>query len=159
TPLLVVVCLAGLTNLPLKLWAEQVQYPDVWPMWSHTAERLIRIVVGLDILILTILLGLSGGPDNPFAIFYFANLTLAAVFFPRSSPWVMTGLAVACYGSLFLWSVKVPELQVGADPGSLRLQGMFAAFVTAAPVIVYFTSRVTRALAQRELELAESQQK
>lgn len=158
-PMVVVICFAGLTNLPLQFWAERVQSPDDWPQWASTAEKLIRVVVGADILILTMLLGLSGGPDNPFAIFYFANLTLAAVFFPRSSPWVMTGLAVLCYGSLFLWSVHVPELEVGANPGSLRLPGMFAAFVTAAPVIVYFTSRVTRALAKRELDLIEARQK
>jgi two-component system, sensor histidine kinase RegB len=157
-PMLAVVCFAGLTNLPLQWWSERVQGPEVWPGWAATAEKLIRVVVAADILILTVLLGLSGGPDNPFAIFYFANLTLGAVFFPRSSAWVMTGLAVICYGLLFLWSVKVPELDPRGD-GSLRLPGMFAAFITAAPVIVYFTSRVTRALAKRELDLSEARQK
>jgi len=158
-PLLVVVCFAGLSNLPLQAWAEYVQPPERWPQAARTAERLIRVVVAADIIILTLLLGLSGGPNNPFAIFYFANLTLGAVFFPRSSAWVMTGLAVICYGLLFVWSVDVPELRVEGGARSFRLWGMFAAFVTAAPVLVYFTSRVTRALTQRELDLSESRQK
>ena len=89
-PMLLVICFAGLTNLPLSLWSDWVHHPDVWPNWASTAEKLIRVVVAADILILTVLLGLSGGPNNPFAIFYFANLTLGAVFFPRSSGWATT---------------------------------------------------------------------
>jgi two-component system sensor histidine kinase RegB len=158
-PLVVVVCLAGLSNLPLQWWSEHVQRPDRWPQSARLAERLIRVVVASDILILTVLLGLSGGPNNPFAIFYFANLTLGAVFFPRTSAWTMTGLAVVCYGVLFLRSAPVPELSEHGVDGRYRLPGMFAAFITAAPVIVYFTSRVTRALAQRELDLAEARHK
>src|SRR4051794_32650046 len=122
-PLVVVVLFAGLSNLPLQWWAEHVQQPEVWPSYARTAERLIRTVVAADIIILTLLLGLSGGADNPFAIFYFANLTLGAVFFPRRSAWVMTGLAVLCYALLFRWSIDVPELDPKRGTGSLRLPG------------------------------------
>ena len=158
-PLLAVVCFAGASNLPLHLWADRIRRPDVWPMWAATAEKLIGGVVAADVLILTILLALSGGPNNPFAIFYFANLTLGAVFFPGTTAWALTGFTVVCYGFLFLWSVEVPELGGPTNGGSLRFPGMLAAFATGAPVVVYFTSRVTRALAQRDEELGVSRQK
>lgn len=158
-PMLLVVMFAGLSNLPLQLWADRIRRPDVWPLWADTAERLIVVVVGADVLILTILLALSGGPDNPFAIFYFANLTLGAVFFAGKTVWALTAFTIVCYSTLFVWSVQVPELAGALTGGKFRLPGMLAAFATGAPVVVYFTSRVTRALAQRDAELGESRQK
>ena len=79
--------------------------------------------------------------------------------FPGPTVWALTAFTILCYGSLFMWSVEVPELGSASNGGSLRLPGMLAAFATGAPVVVYFTSRVTRALAQRDEELGESRQK
>ena len=54
----------------------------------------------VDAVALTILLVLSGGPANPFTIFYFLPITLATQVSPRWT-WALAAMCLAGFASLF----------------------------------------------------------
>jgi two-component system sensor histidine kinase RegB len=114
-------------------------------------------VFGLDIVLLTATLQLTGGPANPLSVLYLVPVTVAAVSLGRGWTWLLTALSIAGFGALFVWSLPLPSFgaaHVHAGPMSDHLLGMWLAFVAAALVIAYFVERATRALAERERELA-----
>jgi len=158
-PLCVIVAFTALTNLVLSGWL--TGHLGRQPI--EKSRRLIHVFVAvmtLDLLSLTALLYFTGGPTNPFAIFYFVNLALAAVILPSRWGWTLTVIAIACLAGLFL--VHQPLLNVDSSisgiPVTLRQMGLFVALVTCAVVVVYFITRVTRELRQRERELRIAEQ-
>ncbi|MEZ6189510.1 MAG: sensor histidine kinase, partial [Planctomycetota bacterium] len=100
-----VIAVTVITNLALT-WA--VRHPRPW-------GGLVPGVLCLDILLLTALLYLSGGPKNPFSFLYVVHVAMAAV--NLSLPWtsLMVGLSAACYGLLFTAHVplKVSQEEIG----------------------------------------------
>lgn len=108
---------------------------------------------------------------------------LAAAVLRGRWSWLLTTLAVACFASLFVTHIPVPELahdaahasappaehdHFHADRGNgaprvssmrLHLRGMLLAFAGAAAFVAYFVGRVRRELDQREVELAEEQRR
>jgi two-component system sensor histidine kinase RegB len=155
-----ILAVEGLSNLTLAWWFWKVRRADAWIRWAPFADRLLAFVMAADIFFLTLLLYETGGPTNPFHLFYLANLTLGAVILRARGAWVLTAMACICYASLFLWHVPLAELSAGqpSDIFTLRNRGALTAFTTAAVVIVYFTARVTTALARREADLTRAQQ-
>ncbi len=164
--LLAVVGVAAATNLMLMAW-HRFRPGDLAAAESpHPGRFLLSGVMLLDLLLLTALLFLTGGPYNPFSVFYFVNLSLAALIVPGRWAWMLTLAAVLCYGTLFLDYVPLPELGTVPRPVdgvdelpllSVRDKGLLVAFATCASVVVYFMTRVTAALARRERELREAQ--
>ncbi len=130
--------------------------------------RLLPALMALDVMVLTVLLFLTGGPANPFTILYLVYVALAAVILPARVTWIIGALAIAGFGSLFLESTWMQGAHGGhaahaghgahatsaGDTMYLHLVGMWIAFAVAACFIGYFLSRVTRALAEREAQLA-----
>jgi len=122
------------------------------------SEAALALTMALDIAILTALLFFSGGPSNPFSFLYLVHIALAAVVLRSAWTWILVALALACSAGLFYGPVWL-RLEVAAPGGHLEtmhlhLQGMWFAFAVAAGFIVYFVTRVQRALAQREADLA-----
>lgn len=169
--LLIVVGIAAVTNLLLMAWyrLRPEDLVETGPSESaprHTGRVLLAGVMLLDLLLLTALLYLSGGPYNPFSVFYFVNLSLAALIVPGRWAWLLTATAVICYAALFFNHVTLPELgRVSQVPDGIdelpfltvRDKGLLVAFATCASVVVYFMTRVTAALARRERELRQAQ--
>ena len=90
---------------------------------------------------------------------YLVNVALATVLLPPGWAWAVLGASLAGFGSLFaLDLLKQTGLRLSEldhqELMRLHLQGMWVALATAAVFIVYVVNRVTRALRQRELELA-----
>ncbi|CAN0364694.1 unnamed protein product, partial [Ectocarpus sp. 4 AP-2014] len=122
----------------------------------------------LDLLVLTAMLGLTGGPTNPFVVFYFVNLALSGVVLPASWAWVLSGLAILGFAML---SIAHQPVEVLRDPERLislatlrasgddsippAMVGAWVAFAASAVVIVNFTTRLTGEL--RESERARRQ--
>jgi two-component system sensor histidine kinase RegB len=135
--------------------------------WFRPAEATAPLtatlggVMVLDLLNLTALLYFTGGPANPFSLFYLVNLGLAAILLPARWAWLMNALAVGCIAWLFYGHVPVAGLASGQAtfqmPGMSELtiaeQGLFVAFVACSSVVVYFTTRLTSELRRRETEL------
>lgn len=110
--------------------------------------------LAFDMVMLTLLLLLSGGPHNPFSFLYLVYVALAAVALPSRATWAL--VALAALGSALLFVLPSFPLHIhGGGEGlfNLHLQGMWVAFTVAATFIVYFVMRIRRALAAREAEL------
>ena len=120
----------------------------------------------MDMLSLTTLLYVTGGPTNPFCLFFFVNVSLSAVLLDRNWAWCLNLLSIICFSGLLFQYMPIPLLDRGflLDPvlqrGSTSLVqvGLIAAFATCSSVIVYFMTRVTGELRQQELDLRLAQQ-
>lgn len=141
-------------------------------------DRTIGGLLALDLILLTALLYLTGGPSNPFSVLYLVQVTLAAVMLPSRWVWVLAVIGMAGFGLLFFAHVPLEAVDMhaghaghqghaghGSAPSggasaafSLHLQGMWLAFSVAATVISYFVSRISTALRARELELARARE-
>jgi two-component system sensor histidine kinase RegB len=118
---------------------------------SWSAAHLMGGVVVLDIMLLTALLAASGGPTNPFTVFYLVHITITAVVLSARWTSVIAALSVAGYGLLFLLPASAQSPHHAHAGFDHHLQGMWVAFVLAAGLTAFFVRRVARAIAfQRE---------
>ncbi|MDP6556871.1 MAG: HAMP domain-containing sensor histidine kinase [Pirellulaceae bacterium] len=159
-PLLAIVAFTAATNSVFALWrrshaGSQNSLDDV-----VRDIRLLAVVMTLDLVSLTFLLYLSGGPANPFVIFYLVNLSLAAVVLPSRWCWALTVFAISCLGGLFFDHVVLPELDQPVRMAlpldrmpTLQELGLIVALAACGSVTVYFITRVTRELQYQEFQL------
>jgi two-component system sensor histidine kinase RegB len=150
-PLFAIVAVELLSNVALALRARGAQRVEEW---------MLGIIMAFDVVLLTGLLYFSGGPSNPFSFLYLVHIALAAVVLRPRWTWALVALSLASFGLLFVKHVPIhgQEMHVeghgAADDFGDHMRGMWVAFGVAACFIVYFVHRVTRALAERETELA-----
>ncbi len=137
-PIFLVIAITFVSNMAL------------WPFrlsWRLPAVVLPLIVV-LDVLLLTALLMLSGGAENPFAILFLIHVAMAVVILPMAWVWAIALLAMLSYGLLF---VVAEPLGV---PGDVPLiAGRWMAMSLVGVLIAYFVGRVVTSLREREREL------
>lgn len=132
-------------------------------------ERLMGFMV-VDLLVLTALLYLTGGPYNPFSFLYLVHIALAALILDARGTWALGILSIGCFGLLFLGHLTLP--MVSHDPAgaaedmehahgalNLHVQGMWVAFAVAALTITFFVGRLARALDERSTQLADARLK
>jgi two-component system sensor histidine kinase RegB len=124
-----------------------------WPKLATRATRtaLCGSALALDTIVLTLLLRESGGPANPFSVLYLVGISLSAVVLGPRWTWMITGLAVAGYGSLFLGGSASESLH---HSFANHLHGMWVAFVIAAMLTAYFVSQLAGAVERRDREIA-----
>jgi two-component system, sensor histidine kinase RegB len=146
----------------IRVAAGLVAIGAAWNLALHVASvrppRPLKGVVGVtlvvDVLLLTALLMVSGGPSNPFTAVYLVYVALAAVVLGAGWTWLIVAAAVSGYGSLFLWHLPLPPHLAHASGLPSHLAGMWLAFGASAALIAFFVTGVTRTLARRERELA-----
>ena len=146
-----VVATSGASNLALGLWSRRRRDPQ---------QSALGGVFVLDTLLLTALLYFSGGPANPFSVFYLVHVTIAAVALGMRWAALVVVLSVLSYATLFFEHVNVPAMEHAHHSGtafSVHLQGMWFALTIAASLIAYFVTRVSGALRAREVELLRTQ--
>ena len=124
-------------------------------------EQTLGAVFCLDTLCLTVILGLTGGPNNPFSLLYLVQITLSAIVLRKLWTWALGALSTVCFGLLFFVHLPLAALQPHhAEPGlSPHLVGMWIAFVIAAALITFFTGKIADALRHREQEVLALQDK
>jgi len=123
------------------------------------ARQALGLSLALDILSLTAVLALSGGPANPFSLLYLVQITLSAVVLSKTWTWLLGALSVAGFGFLFFARIPILALE-GHHPVqgfSVHLYGMWIAFVAAALLITIFIGKVSEVLRKHELELLRLQ--
>jgi len=133
----------------------------VFMRWTRRASlsesALLALPMALDVVLLTALLCLTGGPFNPFSFLYLVHIALSAVVLPAGLTWSLVALSLVCFGLLFVAEHFLPIAlftQLNhADQMRMHMQGMWFAFAVAAMFITYFVTRLRHRLAQRELEL------
>ncbi|MET0547006.1 MAG: ActS/PrrB/RegB family redox-sensitive histidine kinase [Caulobacterales bacterium] len=124
------------------------------------------VLLGYDILQLTLLLGLTGGLDNPFIFFLIAPTTVAAAALPPRHTAALTGLTMLCIAALALVSTPLPWTP-GAPfaPPELYRWGQTTAVLTGISFTLIYAWRVSTeedrlrtALFATEAVLAREQQ-
>ena len=157
-PLLAIIGGTAVTNLLFAAWLSKNRAVD-----ADQDHGVLVTLMTLDLCSLTALLFFSGGPVNPFTIFFLLNLALAAVLLPSRSAWMLTCLAMACLGLLFARHVEMPELTRpvlgnALPEWTLGRLGFVVAFAGCSGTVCYFITRVTRELRHREYELRLAEQ-
>jgi two-component system sensor histidine kinase RegB len=120
---------------------------------SARSAALCGSALALDTVVLTLLLRDSGGAANPFSILYLVGISLSAVVLGPRWTWMLTLLAVAGYGSLFLPGAG-PSAEAQHHAFASHLHGMWVAFVIAAVLTAYFVSQLASAVERRDREIA-----
>ncbi len=106
------------------------------------------LVLGGDIVILTIMLYFTGGAHNPFTMFYLLHITMAVILLPAWGAWGAVGLCTAGFWALF-HSLHALESNTGAtccSDMSAHLQGMVVAMALTGCGVAYFVERLTAGL-------------
>jgi two-component system sensor histidine kinase RegB len=122
---------------------------------GESAEHLVGVLFTLDTLCLTTILGLSGGPANPFSLLYLVQITFSAVVLRRAWTWAIGLISTVSFGALFWISRDVPAFHEHAQSGefSLHLLGMWLAFATAALLISFFVAKLSSESRKKEREI------
>ena len=107
----------------------------------------------VDTVALTILIGITGGPANPFTLLYFVPVTLATQVSPRWT-WALAGACVGGFASLFVFADLPPSPAGHADHFVAHMRGMWIAFGVAGVLITYFVQRIAVSLSRQRAELA-----
>lgn len=158
--LTVVISITAISNVLLSYWLTSDQRITL-PL--TTWNLLLGMVMVMDMLSLTALLFASGGPNNPFFLFIFVNISLSALVLNRNWAWGINLLANACFLLITIEHLSVAQLNMGLPP--LRISGFFqlkhfallVAFATCSSVIVYFMTRLTAELRAQQLEVRNVQ--
>jgi two-component system, sensor histidine kinase RegB len=124
-------------------------------------QQTLGAIFVLDTLCLTVLLGLTGGPANPFSLLYLVQITISAVVLAKAWRWALGALSTVCFGLLFPFHLPVPAFEGhhASEGLSPHLVGMWIAFIVAAGLITFFTGKVSDELREREQEVLQLQEK
>lgn len=156
-PMFAIVAVAAATNLAAARMLQRS--PADGAERTVSSGLLAGSLLAIDTLLLTLSLHLTGGPQNPFSVFYLVYITLAAVVLGARWTWFLTVLAACSYGSLFLYLMTRPPEVPGDHSthiavGLSHLQGMWWAFLLAASLTAYFVVKLSSAIERRDRELA-----
>ncbi|MGI9518306.1 MAG: hypothetical protein ACR2NP_14720, partial [Pirellulaceae bacterium] len=147
-PMFVVIGLTVISNVVLIYWF--ARHPaDSNEMTPEAGNQVLGLVMTMDMLSLTTLLYVSGGPNNPFCLFFFVNLCLSAVLLNRNWAWGLNLLSIVCFAGLIINHMPVDGLELRPsflpvpelNRISLPQLGLLVAFATCSSVIVYFLTR------------------
>lgn len=133
---------------------------NAWLSWGARESAPLGAYLTLDVVLLTALLYLSGGPTNPFSVIFLVYIALSAVMLSAIWTWTIAGLSVGAFGLLFFF--HVPNLDLGHHTQAgfqTHLYGMFFAFVLASSLTAYFVGRLAAAVRAQERALAEARER
>lgn len=135
---------------------------NVWLMWRVRAGegRSAAIVTAAgaavcgDVAILSWLLSRAGGVLNPASIYYLVEIVVAALVLGRTWTWVVAGLSVAGYATLFVAPTDALRTAQGMHPEiALHMRGMWLAFAFTAAIVAVLVSRLAVAVERRDRAL------
>lgn len=127
------------------------------PDWPVTAVEFVLHLL-IDILAITGILYLTGGPSNPFASFYLVPLCIAAAILPAAYAWSVALCCIAAYSLLFPVHEALPGLNallLGDNLPQVHVVGMWLNFVLSALIITYFVVHMARAVQTQQQQLAD----
>ncbi len=155
--LLLVLGCEAIFNLGCVLWIR---------LTGRCDAKITALTLAVDILFLTSLLHLSGGPGNPFNFLYLVYIVLAVVILGGRMECSLWAMSLAGFGFLFM--VESPLEVMGHHGGmhhgmhhgmhdgmDLHLKGMWVAFGVAGAFIIYFVDKVKRAIGEQQIEIQQ----
>jgi two-component system sensor histidine kinase RegB len=111
----------------------------------------LAIALAIQVLLITALLELTGGPSNPFVVVYVLQVALALLTIGRI-PAIAIGLfAMVSYGVLVYWHVhELVPTHHRLNDFPTHLYTTWVAAAVSAELVAYFVGRASEALARRE---------
>ncbi|MDG2526694.1 ATP-binding protein [Stenotrophomonas sp. HITSZ_GD] len=130
---------------------------NLYARWRVGLERPIGPATAfghvlVDVVVLTWMIGWSGGIANPFGSLFLVLIALAAFALPLAWGLAVAAACVAGYTLSALFGLPLPPGRI--DPDVLHLVGVALNFLLSSAVVVVFTTRLAFSLRQREQELA-----
>lgn len=113
---------------------------------------LIPGVLILDVLLLTTMLYLTGGPTNPFIILFLVHVAITVAVLGQLWAAFIGALSVLAYGILMFRYQPLRSQPPLSD--DVLLLGHWLAFALVAAITAYFIGRVNRELRQRDAAIA-----
>ena len=152
---LAVVCASAVLNITVT-WLRR--------RTARLGDREAAIYLGYDVLQLGVLLLLTGGLHNPFAILMLAPVTVSATVLSRRSVLGLSGLTVMAISVLAIYHLPLPWRDVPLPPPPLYVLGVWVALVSSTMFIGGYTwsvaeeaRRMRDAYSATQLALAREQ--
>lgn len=142
---------------------------------NEVPQWLFSLVMFIDVILLTILLHVTGGPLNPFTFLYLIHIALGAILMRPPCQWGLTAFSIICATIFFFPSnadiilnfhnAIATVLHIFSDGKQLALlhqehgttlhsQGMWFAFSITACFIVFFVGKTRKELEKHQEKLA-----
>jgi signal transduction histidine kinase len=126
---------------------------------SHRKMKsMIDLQISVDLIILTVLLHFSGGPENPFVFFFIFHMIIASILLSVWESYLQATFAIGLFGVLLLLEsgglvhhhclARLVTHCRYEEKG--HLEAMFAAFVVTIYLVVYLASYVAVRLRRAE---------
>ena len=133
---------------------------------ARLGDRDAALYLAYDLVQLTVLLFLTGGLENPFAVLLLAPLTVAASTLERRPTLILTALTLSCIFLMAVWHYPLPPSPQGlVKLPSIYNIGVWFALTLAALVVSGYVwqvaeeaRRMREALAATQMTLAREQQ-
>jgi two-component system, sensor histidine kinase RegB len=140
----------------LALFNTYVTFRAYGTATDNASDLEVCLHVLVDIVVLTWMITLSGGMENPFASLFLIPIAIAILALPRR----LMGLTAASSGLGYFISTLFgrelpPVAGVLGGPFGLHKVGMLANFIVSAAVILFFFTRMTAAWRRSEREVAQ----
>lgn len=122
-------------------------------LFTHFGQAtgwLVQAILLLDVLLLTSLLFLTGGPQNPFAFLYLVHVAMSVLVLGSAFSWLVVLMVAVCYGALLRWHWPLAPALSPLVSGL----GNWISLVLVSVLMGAFIGRVTRAVRQRDYELS-----
>jgi two-component system sensor histidine kinase RegB len=113
------------------------------PRTRRLTEREAALLLTFDILQLALLLALTGGLNNPFAVLLLAPVTIAAAVLQLRSTLLLGGLTVAVVTALGPWHLPVLTPDGPLETPRLHLWGFWTALVIGVSFLGLYARTVT----------------
>lgn len=134
------------------------------PGGAWLGDRAASLYLAYDLVQLSLLLWLTGGLTNPFAIFLLAPVTVSASMLSRQSTVILAVLAVAAVTIVALWHQPLPWRDDTLHLPQLYILGIWVALVMAVVFIAGYVyslaaeaQRMSDALSATQIALAREQ--
>jgi two-component system, sensor histidine kinase RegB len=158
------IAITAITNLAYWFWLAGLHRRGLQLADRLPGDQVISTLMLVDVLDLTGLLYLSAGVVNPFWLFYFVNIVMAAAIVTRAWAWTVWAVSVGCVILLLKTDAKpvsiLNSLQADfSNPQgwSTPQLGFLAAFVACSGIITYFTTILTGELRHREHAIKDAE--
>ncbi len=135
----------------------------------QVSNLMILVILLLDTFLLTGFLYVTGGAINPFVFLYLIHIVTGAIILRERCSWLITATTLLCYSLLFYFpSPFITALALSRNMDNpadiqridcligsfqLHLKGMGGAFIVTSLFIVFFVSKIQKALTRHRIEL------
>jgi two-component system, sensor histidine kinase RegB len=162
--ILLLVSVTALTNLAYRYWLVRLHRRGLELADRLPTDQVISALMLIDLLDLTGLLYLSAGISNPFWLFYFVNIAMAAAIIAPGWAWLLWACTVGCVCLLLAVEPRAIAMlgspfqhsEVAGTPNVLQL-GYLVSFAACSGIITHFITILTGELRMREQAIKDAE--